>query len=180
MHLHLLFKQYNIFPTSCPSRQKHLTLFYPSTQHTFKSYHTPHPKHPRAKEKQEKYGRGSREHIACERCFRGAPRRSTCPSYLMKRPLPMNLVNGSRLAPWQRNASLTGNMLPGPSPILFRPPSYFSVPLPSPTQKDTPLQVCLHNVNMIVSSPSSTSALIVPPIFSAKHLAIVSPSPELP
>ena len=54
-----------------------------------------------------------------ERCFSGAPRRSTCPSYLMKRPLPMNLVNGSRLVPWQRNASLPGLPLPQPPPIRF-------------------------------------------------------------
>ena len=53
------------------------------------------------------------------------PRKSTCPSYLMKRPLPMNLVNGSRLVPWQWNASL-----PQPPPIRFRPPS-----LPHPPYK---------------------------------------------
>lgn len=55
----------------------------------------------------------------CERCSSGASGRSTCPRYLMKRPLPMNLVSGSWLAPWQRNASLTGIWLPGPSPIHF-------------------------------------------------------------
>ena len=52
--------------------------------------------------------------------YSGAPRRSTCPSYLMKRPLPMNLVTGSRLAPWQRNASLRVSPAPAPSiPFLF-------------------------------------------------------------
>ena len=64
------------------------------------------PKNTVASEDQEVSGRGPKEGETCERCLSGAPGRSTCPSYLMKRPLPMNLVNGSRLAQWQRNASL--------------------------------------------------------------------------
>ena len=60
--------------------------------------------------------------------YSGAPRRSTCPSYLMKRPLPMNLVDGSRLAPWQRNASLTGFSLPRPS----LPITSVRLPIPIP------------------------------------------------
>ncbi len=62
------------------------------------------------------------------RCLSGASRRSTCPKHLMKRPIPMNLVIGSRLAPGQRNAShpLT------PCPHL---PALFSFPVPSPPKK---------------------------------------------
>ena len=88
---------------------------------------------------QEEDGGGPGEGKVCGRCFSGAPRRSTCPSYLMKRPLPMNLVTGSRLAPWQRNASFTGIFLPRPSPISFRPPYsalfpvIHSIPQPTPS-----------------------------------------------
>jgi len=74
-----------------------------------------------ASEEQEVSGRGPKEGETCERCLSGAPGRSTCPSYLMKRPLPMNLVTGSWLAPWQRNASLTGFSLLRPPPAHFRP-----------------------------------------------------------
>ena len=49
----------------------------------------------------------------------------------------MNLVNGSRLAPWQRNASLTGISLSRPPPISFRPPS--SPQIKKPLQKRPPL-----------------------------------------
>ena len=60
--------------------------------------------------------------------YSGAPRRSTCPSYLMKRPMPMNLVTGSRLAAWQRNASL--RVSPGPFhplPVLLWPTGLFNI-----------------------------------------------------
>ena len=77
-------------------------------------------------EEQEVDGSGPGKGYAWERCLSGAPGRSTCPSYLMKRPLPMNLVNGSRLAPRQRNASFTGN----PSPALL---PYTSVRIHPPT-----------------------------------------------
>ena len=85
----------------------------------------------------EMRGPGTQE--AGERCSSGALWRSTCPSYLMKRPMPMNLVTGSRLAPWQRNASFTGIFLPRPSPISFRPPYsalfpvIHSIPQPTPS-----------------------------------------------
>ena len=83
------------------------------------------PKNTVASEEQEVSGRGPKEGETCERCLSGAPGRSTCPSYLMKRPLPMNLVTGSRLAPWQRNASLTVSP-PQPLPsssVRLHPPS---------------------------------------------------------
>ena len=52
----------------------------------------------------------------------------------------MNLVSGSWLAPWQRNASLTGIWLPGPSPIHFRPlPVFQNVFSPIPLTCPTPL-----------------------------------------
>ena len=57
------------------------------------------------------------------RCLSGASRRSTCPKHLMKRPMPMNLVIGSRLAPGQRNAShrLTPCSAP-PGPLVISRP----------------------------------------------------------
>ena len=81
------------------------------------------PKNTVASEEQEVSGRGPKEGETCERCLSGAPGRSTCPSYLMKRPLPMNLVTGSRLAPRQRNASFPGLLRPRPSHLRFRPPN---------------------------------------------------------
>ncbi len=76
------------------------------------------------------------------RCLSGARRRSTCLSHLARRPLPTSLVNESRLASVQRNASSVPYPHPpslprhaSPSPL--NPPVRPNIPAETNTYKNT-------------------------------------------
>ena len=105
-----------------------------------------------------------------ERCLSGAFGRSTCPRHLMKRPMPMNLVTGSRLAPGQRNASLPRF----PHAPLSRPPSHPRPPSPKH-------HILFPNISGLEACPNA-SCLVIRPSFTNRcrlaSMETISPPAE--
>ena len=125
---------------------RHILLLYPavaSYRYILPSHPTAIilPSHPTAaKIRGRRRGRAGPEGEGNRKTmFRGAVRRSTCPRHLVKSPLAMNLVTGSRLASDQRSASFSGS----PPPPVLLCPSSFPVPFshPSTTYQHYPPQI---------------------------------------